>query len=173
MWSVGNISHQAVYTAVVPEQYASTPACSTVLEYQPSRPTQKTAACGAIVFSHATGGTFQVALTSVNGVPGATTYPDHVADDWAGSADPESRVKVLAFTSGVACVGCAAATETDARASPVPAITATVTAFERLAVDPTILSAPLVVDLNARRTRACVVPPQPTRRHRSPGRRGS
>ncbi len=73
MWFVGNISHHAVYTAVVPEQYASTPACSTVLEYQPSRPTQKTAACGAVVFAHTTGGTFHVALTSVSGVPGATT----------------------------------------------------------------------------------------------------
>ena len=73
MWLDGNISHHAVYTGVVPEQYASTPACSTVLSYQPSRPTQKTAACSAVVFSQTTGGTFQFALTSVNGVFDATT----------------------------------------------------------------------------------------------------
>jgi hypothetical protein len=73
MWLEGSISHHAVYTGVVPEQYASTPACSTVLSYQPSRPTQKTAASGTVVLRQTTAGTFQLAATFVSAVRGATT----------------------------------------------------------------------------------------------------
>ena len=151
---------------VVPEQYASTPACSTVLSYQPSRPTQNTAACAAVVCLQSTAGTFQSALTSVRGVFGATTYPDHVADDCAGPAYPESLVKVLADTAGLACVSAAVPTEIDASESPVPTTAAIAIAAERLVAMESASSGRLFADLNARAARVTDVrlPPKHHRR---------